>query len=51
MVVEGIFFFHLQKQLMSFGCLELHNELLEGVDLIIVNYQERKCTEAEQPVI
>jgi len=26
---------------MLFGGLELHNELLEGVNLIIVNYQGR----------
>jgi hypothetical protein len=37
--------FHLQKKkkkLMSFGGLELQNELLEDVNLIIMNYQRRK---------
>jgi hypothetical protein len=30
-----MFFFHLQKKLMSFGDLELHKELLEGANLVI----------------
>jgi hypothetical protein len=31
-----------KKKLMSFGGLELQNELLEDVNLIIMNYQVRK---------
>jgi hypothetical protein len=30
------------KHLMPFGGLELHNELLKGANLIIVNYQEKR---------
>jgi hypothetical protein len=37
-----MFLFHLQKQYVPFGGLELHNELLEGVNLIITNCQGRR---------
>jgi hypothetical protein len=32
---------------MSFGGLELHNELLEGANLIIENYQGKRLIEAK----
>ena len=50
-VVEGMFLFYLQKNHMSFGGPELHNELLKCANLIIVNCQKRRWANAKWCVI
>jgi len=49
--VEGMFFFHFQKSLVPFGCLELHNELIECANPIIQNCQGRRWTVGERRVL
>jgi hypothetical protein len=36
---------------MPFGGLELHNELLEGVNSIIQNYQEKRWIVGERCIV